>query len=59
MAKKMENEIETGVIQGLYKDPSIQIMPTLGAKVCKCYLHWAIWIPRLINLQGSKLKRVK
>ena len=22
-------------------DPSIQIMPTLGPKVCKYYLHWA------------------
>ena len=28
------------------KDPSIQIIPTLGPKVCKYYLHWAIWIHR-------------
>ena len=28
------------------KDPSIQIIPTLGPEVCKSYLHWAIWIPR-------------
>ena len=21
--------------------------PTLGPKVCKYYLHWAIWIPRV------------
>ena len=27
------------------RDPSIQIIPTLGPKVCKYYLHWAIWIP--------------
>ena len=29
------------------RDPSIQIIPTLGPKVCKYYLHWAIWIPRV------------
>ena len=28
------------------RDPCIQIIPTLGPKVCKYYLHWAIWIPR-------------
>ena len=28
------------------RNPSIQILPTLGPKVCKYYLHWAIWIPR-------------
>ena len=27
------------------RDPTIQVMPTLGPNVCKCYLHWAIWIP--------------
>ena len=32
------------------RDPSIQIIPTLGATVRECYLHWAIWIPR-----GSKV----
>ena len=31
-----------------YRDPSIQIIPTLGPKVCKYYPHWAIWIPRAI-----------
>ena len=25
------------------RDPGIQIIPTLGPKVCKYYLHWAIW----------------
>ena len=25
-------------------DPGIQIIPTLSPKVCKCYLHWDIWI---------------
>ena len=29
------------------RDPSIQIIPTLGPKVCKYYLHWAIRIPRV------------
>ena len=24
-----------------------QVVPTLGPNVCKCCLHWAIWIPRL------------
>ena len=27
------------------RDPSIHIIPTLGPKVCKYYLHRAIWIP--------------
>ena len=34
------------------RDPSIQIIPTLGPKVCEYYLHLAIWIPR-VNLDGS------
>ena len=46
MEKKMENEMETGVIKGLYRDPSIQIIFTLGPEVCKYRLYWAIWIPR-------------
>ena len=29
------------------RDPCTQILPTLGPTVCKCYLHWAIWIPRV------------
>ena len=29
------------------RDPSTQIIPTLGPEVCKYYLHWAIWIPRV------------
>ena len=27
-------------------DPNIQIMPILGRKVRKYYLHWALWIFR-------------
>ena len=27
------------------RDPGTQIIPTLGPKVCKYYLHWAIWVP--------------
>ena len=34
-----------GIVQGL-RDPSIQIIATLGPKVSKHYLHWAIWIRR-------------
>ena len=29
------------------RDPTIQIIPTWGPKVCKYYLHWAIWITRV------------
>ena len=47
MEKEMENEMESGVIKGLHRDPSIQIIPALGPKVCKYYRHWAIWIPRV------------
>ena len=44
--EKKKQEMEIVVIKGLYRDPSIQTIPTLGPKVCKYYLHWAIWIPR-------------
>ena len=30
-----------------HRDPSIQIIITLGPKVCKYYIHWAISIPAL------------
>ena len=30
------------------RDPSIQIIPTLGPKVYKQHVHWAIWVLRLI-----------
>ena len=26
-----------------YRDPGIQIIPTLGPRVCKYYLHWVFW----------------
>ena len=42
----MDNEMESGVIKGLFRDPSIQIIPTLGPKGCTIYLHWTIWILR-------------
>ena len=29
MDKKMEHEMETGVIKGLYRDPSLQIIPKM------------------------------
>ena len=31
----------------LFRDPSLEILPTLGPKGCKYYLHWAIWILRV------------
>ena len=39
-----------------YGDLSIQIIPTLGPKVCRYYLHWAIWIPRgiLASFTGDR-----
>ena len=33
MENKMENQMETAVIKGLYRDPSMQVIPTLGFKV--------------------------
>ena len=42
----MENEMETGDLKGRSRDPSIQIILTVGFKVHKYYLHLAIWIPR-------------
>ena len=36
MEKKMENQVIQG---GLYSDPSIQMIPTLGPNVYKSYLH--------------------
>ena len=40
------------------RDPCIQITPTLAPKVCKYYLHWAIWILRgkAQNHQPQSLK---
>ena len=34
MDKYMTNEMETGVIKRLSRDPSQQIIPSLGPKVC-------------------------
>ena len=39
MEKNMEHEMATGVFWGLYGDPRIQIIPTLGPKVYEYYLH--------------------
>ena len=36
------------------RDPSIEILPTLGPKVCKYDLHWAIWIPSLSFLIATQ-----
>ena len=42
--------METGVIRRLDGDPGIQIVPALGLKVSKYYLHSAIWIPRAVSM---------
>ena len=41
----MENEMETKDLKWLSRDPSIQIILTLGPKVYKYYLQWDIWMP--------------
>ena len=33
---------------GYPRDLSTQIIPTLGPKVYRYYLHWAIWIPKVM-----------
>ena len=38
--------IQIGLTNEFPRDPSIQLTPTLGPKVCKSYLHWAIWIAK-------------
>ena len=45
MEKKMENKMETGVI----KESKYTNILTLGPEVCKCDLHWAIWIPGVLE----------
>ena len=37
---------QSSIFKAYPRDQSIQILPTLGPKDCKYYLHWAIWIPR-------------
>ena len=36
------------------RDPSIQIIPSFGPKVCKCFLCWAISVPR-VGIQVFRL----
>ena len=43
-----------GVFNIYPRDPCTQILLTLDPKVCKYYLHWAIWIPR--DRSGWKAK---
>ena len=42
----MENKMEASVERGLYRDPGIQIIPTLGPKTVNINYISAIWIPR-------------
>ena len=37
-------DLAKNTVSGIFRDPSTQIIPTLGPKVCKYYLHWASWI---------------
>ena len=39
---------------GLGRDPSIEIIYTLGPKVCKSCLHFAIWIPRVTGAASKQ-----
>ena len=39
----------------LVRDSSIQTISTSGPKVCKCYLHLAIWIPKPETLNSKLL----
>ena len=57
MKKTRETSMETGVVKGLYSDMSIQIIPTLGPKVCEHHLHWAI--SSLGNLENLASKPQK
>ena len=34
------------------RDPSAQIMPTLGPTVCRYCLHWAVWISSVGSRRG-------
>ena len=42
MKGNMEHDMESGVMKELYRDPSMQTIPTLGPRVYKYSLHWAI-----------------
>ena len=42
----------------LYRDPSIQIITTLGPEACKHYLHWAIWIPEDFIIHSMDYSRL-
>ena len=52
--ENIENELETVVMSGFLRGPSIQRIPTLGLKVGKHYLYWAIWIPRGVASLAKK-----
>ena len=43
--------LETRVLKGLYRHPSMQIILTLSPEVCKCYLHWAISNPSYVLIR--------
>ena len=43
-----------GCIGATYsRAPGIQIIPTSGPKVCRCYLHWAIFGSPLAFFAGG------
>ena len=39
MDRNMGNEMDTCVRMGLYRDPGIQVIHTLGPEVCKYHLY--------------------
>ena len=48
--KNMEREMEAGVIKGLKMDPSMQMVPTLGPKVCKSRVQKVLTLMTLHDL---------
>ena len=46
MEKNIEHAMETGVIKELCRDPSIQMIATLGPKVCRYFLTLGSMDPR-------------
>ena len=39
---KTGNEMEAGLVKGLHRDPSKQIIPILSPSVCKCFPNFGL-----------------
>ena len=46
-------EAKVATVNNNPRDPSIHLIPTLGPKVGKCYLHWAIFGSLLASISFS------